>query len=173
MKEKKLIPLGKITKPQGLKGAFRLRAFGIKSENLLSLKQIFIHSAISEPVEYEIVSISARKGFFIIQIKGLTSINDVLPMVGHEVSAKIEDISDLNDGEFYWYELVGAQVKTVNGEIIGKVKSIIPTGANDVLQIKPNNGGGEILIPYIDDIIVEVDLENKVIIINPFEGMLD
>ncbi len=167
-----LIPLGKITKPQGLKGAFRLRAFGMESENLLSLTRIFIKSKMGKPEKYSVASVTARKGFYVVKTKRITDINQLLPLVGREVFAAKDDIATLEDGEYYWFELVNSRVVTIEGKYLGDVISVIPTGANDVLQIKSAIDGKEILIPYIDDVVVDVDREKKTIFIKPMKEMI-
>lgn len=172
MQTQKYIPLGKITKPQGLKGMFRVRAFGIESENLERAPRLYIEDSNRGYTGFKVKSITRRKGFFIVKLAGLDHINEVEPVVGNEIFMSEDDLEPLGDDEFYWYELVGLSVQTDKGKNLGRVQSIIPTGANDVLQVRRKNGR-EYLIPYIDDVIIEVDTEKGVIIIDPIPGLLD
>ena len=171
MKQDRFVPLGRITKPQGLRGAFRVRAHSVESENLTSLKQIFLETATGESIEADVRSVQARTGFFIVEVAQIDHIDQVTPLVGQQVLARREDLVPLDDDEFYWFELIGLSVETVDGQPLGTIESIIPTGANDVLSLKHN--GREILIPYIDEVVKQVDLARGVVIIDPIPGLLD
>ena len=166
-----LVSLGRITKPQGLKGSFRVRALGIESENLTHLDRIFIKPSNGDLLECNVQSTQSRKGFFVVQVEQISHIDQVKSLVGGEVFALRSDMAELEEGDFYWFELVGLKVVTSDGRDLGEVRSIIPTGANDVLQVRL--GDKEILIPYIDDVIASVDLEAGVITVDPLPGMLD
>lgn len=171
MNDKEYISLGRITKPQGLKGAFRLRAFSIESENIISISNLYIKDQSGNINQYTIRKVTPRKGFFVVELKELDHINQVETMKGWEVFADPDQVAQLDEGDYYWYELIGLQVRTTTGENLGKVTSIIPTGANDVLQVQ--NGRKEVLIPYIEGVIVEINLESEEILVDPPEGLLD
>ncbi|MQS33883.1 16S rRNA processing protein RimM, partial [Escherichia coli] len=80
-----------------------------------------------------------------------------------------EDIV-LEENEYYYSDIIGCTVFDDQETPIGRVINIFETGANDVWVIK---GSKEYLIPYIADVVKEVDVENKKIIITPMEGLLD
>ncbi|MCG3056595.1 ribosome maturation factor RimM, partial [Escherichia coli] len=82
-----------------------------------------------------------------------------------------DQLSELEDGEFYFHEIIGCIVKTEEGQELGKIKEILIPGANDVWVVKGKDGK-EILIPYIDAVVQEIDVENKEIIITVMEGLL-
>jgi 16S rRNA processing protein RimM len=168
-----LIALGRITKPQGLRGAFRLSAFGIESENLPKLKVVYLQNPDKTFVEHRIKSVRKKGNLFIIEFVALSNIDQVLPLVNHEVFADPETFQPLDDDEFYWYELVGLTVLTKDGQTLGTVVSIIPTGSNDVLQVRDDNSGKEALIPYIDDVVLSVDIPKGEMVIDPLPGLLD
>ena len=78
---------------------------------------------------------------------------------------------DLPEGEFYYHELQGLSVVDENGGSLGKVTEILQTGANDVYVVT-NNAGREILLPAIAEVILNVDLESKVIKAHLIPGLL-
>jgi 16S rRNA processing protein RimM len=80
-------------------------------------------------------------------------------------------LGSLDEGEFYYHEIIGCLVATTKGEEIGKISEILSPGANDVWVVK-GKGGKEILIPYINDVVKKVDVSEKVILIEPMEGLL-
>jgi 16S rRNA processing protein RimM len=171
MTEPELVVLGTISKPQGLRGAFRVRPTSLQSNNLATLKTLFLGSVDQNPTPHKVKKVQDRGGFFVVQIQGVDHIDQVTGMIGTEVSARLDDLAELDDGEFYWFELVGLKVVTTRGRELGKIESIIPTGANDVLVV--NKGRREKLIPYIDQVVVEVNLEEGVMTVDLPPGLLD
>jgi 16S rRNA processing protein RimM len=83
-----------------------------------------------------------------------------------------EDATELPEGEFYYYELLGLSVIDENGESLGKVTEIMQTGANDVYVVT-NNAGREILLPAIAEVILNVDLEQKIIKAHLLPGLVE
>lgn len=82
-----------------------------------------------------------------------------MAMNGQKIFIKKSDLPELPDGEFYWQQLIG--LKVVNDvEEIGVINSILETGANDVLVVKPGElDQADVLIPYTDQVVLQVDLE--------------
>jgi len=76
----------------------------------------------------------------------------------------------LEEGDFYWYELVGMEVVADDGRALGRVESLLATGANDVLQVR--DGDREILLPNIPDVVLSVDRETKRITVRLLPGLL-
>jgi 16S rRNA processing protein RimM len=77
----------------------------------------------------------------------------------------------LEDGEFFYHQIVGLSVVTAEGMTLGKVEDILATGSNDVYVVK--NGKKEYLIPAIADVVKRIDLERKTILIEVMQGLLD
>ena len=171
MKKDALVPLGNITRHQGLKGAFRVRAQAVESENLNHLATVYIDFPEQGPTACPVRHVQERKGFFVLQVDRIANVDQVTPLVGREVLARREDLLELEQGEFYWFELIGLEVICSDGRTLGKVAAIFPTGANDVLDVR--QGQQEWLIPYIDDVIVDIDTVKGVITIDPLPGLLD
>ncbi|MGD0877347.1 MAG: ribosome maturation factor RimM [Anaerolineales bacterium] len=84
----------------------------------------------------------------------------------------VEDAMDLPEGEFYHHELQGLSVIDENGDSLGKVTEIIQTGANDVYVVT-NKAGREILLPAIVEVILDVDLDSKIIKAHLIPGLLE
>jgi len=79
-------------------------------------------------------------------------------LVGADIAVRREQLPELAQGEYYWSDLIGLNVVTVDGVELGTVERLMETGANDVLVVK---GERERLIPYLPgQVITEVDLEN-------------
>ena len=76
---------------------------------------------------------------------------------GMELTVALDDVPTLPNDNYYYFQILGIEVRTMDGEILGNVEEIIETGSNDVYVIKGE--GGELLIPALGNIILSVDLE--------------
>lgn len=102
-------------------------------------------------------------------------INDVEKYKGCELLVDSKHLSELDEEEFYFYEIIGCIVKTTDGEVLGEVIDILQTGANDVWVIRQTGarkGEKDALIPYIEDVVKDVDIDNKTITIELLEGLI-
>jgi 16S rRNA processing protein RimM len=88
------------------------------------------------------------------------------------LKVKEAQLGKLDEGEFYFHEIIGCSVFTDEGLEVGEIIEVLTPGANDVWVIK-KAGSKDILIPYIEQIVKEVDISAKKVIITPMEGLLD
>jgi 16S rRNA processing protein RimM len=164
-----LISLGKIVKTQGVKGAFRVYPHGGDSENLADLDRVIITAPGGRRLEAGVLECRRKGTLFILSVEGIASIDEAERLVGAEVLAHEEDLAPLPEGEFYWYELVGLAVVDEDGRAVGEIESIMPTGANDVLQIR--TGNRELLLPNIPDVVLSIDLDAGQMVVRLLDGM--
>lgn len=94
-------------------------------------------------------------------------------MVGVELFLDKSRLPNLDEDTYYWFDLIGLCVKTVENEFIGHIKEIIPTGGNDVYVVKGSDAGGkqEYLIPAVADVIRRIDLDQGLMIVALPEGL--
>lgn len=114
-----------------------------------------------------------HKNFDLLQFEGYPSINDVEQFKGGTLYVSEAYLEELDEGEYYYHEIIGCSVVTEENIELGKVKEIIETGANDVWVVQRKDGGKDILIPYIESVVLEIDVDNKQIRIHVLEGLLD
>lgn len=76
------------------------------------------------------------------------------------------------DKTYLYDEIIGLKVITADGRLLGRVSAIMKTGANDVYYVKPEDGEDEILIPAIKQVVMDIDLEARVITIDPLPGLI-
>ncbi len=74
----------------------------------------------------------------------------------------------LPDGEYYWHDIIGLEVVTEEGQILGRIESVFPTGSNDVYVCRGN--GKEILLPAIDDVVRKIDMDHGMMVVTAAEG---
>lgn len=125
-----------------------------------------------EPIEVIVKSHRVHKSFDLLSFEGYDNINLVEKFKGAMLKVPESQLGELNEGEYYFHEIIGCTVVTEEGETVGTVSEILTPGANDVWVVKRNNGK-EALIPYIEDIVKNVDVEAKIITIRPMEGLLE
>ncbi|HET7522280.1 MAG TPA: ribosome maturation factor RimM, partial [Bacillales bacterium] len=126
--------------------------------------------------DYRPLVITARrrhKQFELLCFQGYDHINDVEPLKGAVLKVPEDQLSSLDDDEYYYHEIIGCRVVTDEGEKLGEVKEILSTGANDVWVVKATNSGKEVLIPYIDDVVKSVDIGRGLVEIHPMEGLIE
>lgn len=113
-------------------------------------------------------------GRIILKFAGYDSIEAASALVGYEFAVPERERVELEEDEFYDWELIGCRVQTVEGEELGLVREVLRTGGDaEVLVVEKAEAGGEHLIPLAETICVEIDIENKLIRVDPPEGLLE
>lgn len=165
--------VGKIVNTQGIKGEVRvISTTDFPEERYQNGNVLFLFLPKQEkPIELTIKSHRTHKNFDLLLFEGYEDINEVEKFRDGILKVPESQLGELAEGEFYFYEIIGCLVSTKEGKEVGTVTEILTPGANDVWVVKAENGK-EVLIPYIDDVVKKVDLKEKVILIDPMEGLL-
>lgn len=124
------------------------------------------------PFPLEVVAARVLKGTYIVKFKQLDQLTDAEKLKGGTLKISEEQLVDLDDGEYYYHEIVGCTVISEDGSELGIVKEILTPGANDVWVID-RPGNKDLLIPVIDEVVLDVNVTEKVITIHLMEGLLD
>ena len=165
--------VGKIVNTQGLQGEMRVLSVTdfaeerFKKGNRLALfdkKDQFV-------MDVEIASHRKFKNFYIIKFKGMYHINDIEKFRDFSLKVAEEDLSDLEDGEFYYHEIIGLEVYE-NDVLLGTIKEILQPGANDVWVVK-RKGKRDLLLPYIPPVVLGIDIEQGRVDVEIPEGLDD
>lgn len=163
--------VGTMVNTHGIKGEVRVIATtDFAGERFQKGNELFIDN--NEKKAVKIATVRNHKQFILLSFDGMQNINDVEKYKGMDLLVSDADLQELEDGEFYYKDIIGAEVYTEDEQLIGSVKEIFETGANDVWVIK-RSGKEDLLIPMIDDVIKEVNVENKKITIDLLEGLDD
>jgi 16S rRNA processing protein RimM len=164
--------VGKIVNTHGIRGEVRVISrtdFPEERYKVGNVLFLFLPKS-NTPMELTIKSHRSHKNFELLTFEGLENINDVEKFRDGILKVPESQLGDLEEDEFYFHEIIGCHVETVNGEEIGKITEILTPGANDVWVVK-GKSGKELLIPYIHDVVKKVDVKEKVIVIDPIEGL--
>jgi 16S rRNA processing protein RimM len=173
-----LIRIGRITGVHGLRGGLRFRPDYPESESIESVERIFLADGDAESVsvadarEYRIVEVAqVGQGAIRVMLEGITDINLAQLEKGKNVFAAENDLPPPAENEFYYRDVMGCEVFLTDGVRIGVVEEIIATGANDVFVVRGD--GKEVLVPVIEDVVKEIDLDGKRVVIEAIPGLLD
>jgi 16S rRNA processing protein RimM len=115
-----------------------------------------------------------HKGRVLLKFAGVDTMTDAEQLAGFEVVIGEDELYELPEGDdlYYDFDLVGCEVRTVDGDVVGAVASVLHAGENALLSVR-RPSDRETLVPFVDEICVEVDVEAKRITIDPPEGLLD
>jgi 16S rRNA processing protein RimM len=167
--EKNLLPIGRVIKTHGVKGKVKAEYFGEDLHRFSHYREIFIVGEKGRPEPYELIEAIPRPPGLILRLKGIEKIEEAESLRGKEIFIKKEALLELEEGEYYWADLLGMRVETREGKGIGKVKEIFSTGAHDVYVVEGKRG--EILLPATEEVIQSIDLEKRVMRVIRIEGL--
>ncbi|MCY7797543.1 ribosome maturation factor RimM [Bacillus spizizenii] len=171
---KRWFNVGKIVNTHGIKGEVRVISktdFAEERYKPGNTLYLFMDGS-NEPVEVTVNTHRLHKQFHLLQFKERQSLNEVEKLKNAIIKVPEEDLGELNEGEFYFHEIIGCEVFTEDGELIGKVKEILTPGANDVWVIG-RKGKKDALIPYIESVVKHIDVSEKKIEVELMEGLID
>ncbi len=161
--------VGVISTTHGIKGEVKVFPTTDDPKRFNDLKSIILDTG-KEYITLEIENVKYFKQMVILKFKGINDINDIEKYRGKDLLISREDAVQLEEGEYFIYDLIDSDVITDEGEALGTLSEIMATGANDVYVVKTPEGK-EILIPSIKDCILDVDVENKKILVHLLNGM--
>lgn len=166
-----LLLLGKVLRPHGLDGLMRIQSYAQSVESFLHARDVLLEVIPMKFQEFKVISIRPHKNIFLLKLEGLDSIDAAEKFRGADIHIRKDSLDRKSEDEFFWFELIGLKVFLSNGLCIGIIRDILVTGSNDIYVIK--DGDKELLIPALQEVVLEIDLENNKMIIAEFEGLLD
>lgn len=172
-KTPKYLLIGEILRPHGVKGELRMRVLTDYPERLKTLKSVYLGKSPEavDPAPHRLKSARMHQDFALLTLKDIDDRNKAEPLRGLFVLVDIKDAVPLDDDEVYLFQLIGMKVVTEAGDEIGTLTEVLETGANDVYIVKSPQYG-EVLIPVIDETILETDTDNNCVIVRLPEGLL-
>ncbi|KXO17129.1 ribosome maturation factor RimM [Peptoniphilus sp. GNH] len=159
--------VGKIINTHGIKGNLKLYPYTDDPNRFKQLSYLLLGEDLKE---YALEESFVQKSLAYVKLKGFDNINDVLNFVGLNVYIRDEDRVELPKDRYFISDIVGMSVFDLKGNYYGTVKDVLETGANDVYEIL-NDEGKMSYLPAIKEFVLEVNVENKKLIVNPIEGL--
>jgi 16S rRNA processing protein RimM len=164
--------VGRVLRPHGVRGELRIEIVTDYPERLVQHTHFYLsHPDFPAAVQrHPVEGIRFHKEVLLLKLGGCDDRDAANHLRGMLVQIPIADAVPLEEGEYYLFQLVGVQVETENGERLGQIVEVIETGANDVYIVRGPRG--EVLLPAVDEVILELDLESKRMVVRPLPGML-
>ncbi|MER2064105.1 MAG: ribosome maturation factor RimM [Alkalibacterium sp.] len=164
--------VGKIVNTHGIKGEVRVMSTTTNpEERYYEGALLFWFGKEGAMEELTVKSHRTHKTFDLLSFEGYGNVNDVEQFVGGTLRISEDMLLELPENEYYIHELVGLTViDDDSGEEIGKIKEILSPGANDVWVVKRPNKK-DLLLPYIESVILDVDISNQVVRVHVMEGL--
>jgi 16S rRNA processing protein RimM len=164
------LEIGIITRFQGNKGEVRVKATTDIPERFLDLDTIYLKRG-DDFKELEIEYIRFHKQFVIIKFFDINSINEAEELKNYQVLIDESEKYLLPEDNFYVSDLIDCEVYLESGKYLGKLKDVVDTSGTDIFLVTGQDK--EYMLPASRDMILEIDLENKKIIVDPIPGILD
>jgi 16S rRNA processing protein RimM len=171
--EEQWLTVGKVVNTHGIRGELKVvpqtdfpeARFAEGSELTL------VQPETLQRLTVEVQGARLHKNMYIVKLKGYDNINDAEKYKGWLLKVSKEQLAELDEGEYYHFEIIGCRVVTEEGQELGVITEILSPGANDVWTVQPPKGK-QILIPVIDDVVIDVDAGNKTVTVRLMEGLI-
>ncbi len=162
--------IGQIVNTFGIKGMVKVKPFTENVEQFEELEKIYIKNKKGKK-EYKIQEVKYHKQMVLIKFEGIENPEDADLLRGSYLVINRKDAKPLEEGTYYIVDLLGLEVYTDEGILLGKVDDIFNTGSNDIYVVK-DELGKQVLLPGIEDVIKEVDIENGKITVHIIPGLM-
>ena len=157
------IVVGQIGRTHGVKGEIGLNLLTDFPERLTAGKEVFLGEA---HIPVKIANSRPKGSTLILRFENYETIEQVSTLRNQFVYVRTDSIPSLPQGEYYHHELLGIQVYNEAKELLGAITEILTTGANDVYVVR-NETNEETLLPVIKQVVISIDLEQKIMIVSP------
>lgn len=162
-----LLEIGKIVNTHGIRGEVKIQPWCDEPELFDELEYLFI-----EGEKYNIVRNRFHKTCQIVQLENVNNIDDAERFKNKIVYIN-RDALELPEGRYYIADIEGPTVKEQNGRILGVVDEIIKTGSNDVYSLKDTFNKKPVLIPVIEGVVLETNIDGGYIVVKLPKGLID
>ena len=166
-----LFRVGVISNTHGIRGEVKVYPTTDNVRRFDDLKEVILDTG-KEQLNLHVTSVKYFKNMVILKFKEFDNINDIIPYKGMDLLVTRENAIPLEEGEYYIADIIGSKVITDEDKILGTLTDVLQTGANDVYVVKTKDGK-EVLLPSIEECILDRDIENKTVKVHIMKGLLD
>lgn len=166
----KYLEIGQIVNTFGIKGMVKVNPFTDNIRRFDRLKKVYIGKN-NEKKEIEIEEVKYHKNMVLIKFKGINNPDEANLLRNKYLYVDRNDEEPLEEGTYYIVDMLGLDVYTDENKLLGTLDDIYNTGSNDIYVVK-NELGKQILLPAIKDVIKEVNLEEKKMIVHLIPGLV-
>lgn len=176
--QKDISSIGKILNFHGIQGEAKVGFSKNQQDFLKKLKEVYVKTESAKPeksdyIKLEITSVRFNKTFALIKFKGIDSINDLMPYKGCLMFVEKTAVKEnLDEDEFLIEDLTGLDVVDLDNNPIGVVTGVSSNGVNDLISVKSKTKKIS-LVPFVKELVPNVDIKGKKIVVNNIEGLIE
>jgi len=164
------VPLGEIVATHGLDGWLKLNPFNPNSSALSTEVEVCLEKSGRQSL-HQLESSKPHKRQFPIKLRGVDSINAAQPLIGSTLLISDDALDPLEPGQYYHYQVIGFAVVDLDGAVVGTITGTLSTAGGELYVVR--GADKEHLIPAVKEIIEKVDFDDRKVIVNPPQGLLD
>lgn len=154
--------MGRVRAPFGIRGWVKVQPFTQEVDGLLGYREWWLNRA-GAWATHRVVEVEAHSATVVARFEGCEDRDAAARFTGADVAIPRSELPATAKDEFYWADLIGAEVTNARGEALGRVASLLETGANPVLVLE---GDRERLVPFIASVVLEVDVGNRRLVLD-------
>lgn len=164
------LEIGQIVNTNGLKGMLKIKPFTDDITRFEELEYIYIQKG-QDLIEKNIEDVKYVKNMVLLKLEGIDSIEEAEKYRNLYIKINKEDVGEVPDGSYLIADMLKCDVYTDKNELLGKMIDVFSTGSNDVYVVKTEEGK-EVLLPAIKDVVKEINIQEKKIIIKLMDGLI-
>ncbi len=164
------LEIGQIVNTFGIKGMVKVKPFTDDIRRFDELKAVYVEKN-GNQTEFEIEEVKYHKDMVLIKFKGIDKVEQAEMLRNSYLTVSRDSVEKLEEGRYYIVDLLGLEVYTDEQILLGTLEDIFNTGSNDIYVVKDKQGK-QILLPAIQDVIKQIDIENKKIIVHLLPGLI-
>jgi len=168
----KLVVIGEVVKPHGIRGEFSVENHADSPRLYAPGRRIGIRAPGKRERFVTIVTCRPHQGRLLLTIEGVADRDAADTLRGMEIVVRADDLPELDDGEVYLHEIVGFDVALPDGEKVGVLEGFLDMPGQDMWVIRSAEGK-EILLPATVETVPEIDVDKRLVTIDPPPGLLD
>ncbi len=176
------LEVGIVVRVHGVKGKIKVKTYSGETDGLSCVKTIYFQpeglvkvfpnkKTREGMLPFEVDLFQRLKTHALLTLKDVQDVNTAAFFVNRKVFIHKEDLPELGDEEYYYFELEGFRVVDESGDIVGEVIRVLPSPAHDLLVVLTDDG--EKLVPFVEEFVPRVLREERKIVISPIKGLLD
>ncbi len=166
----KRLEVGQIVNTFGIKGEVKVTPFTDDINRFDNLKKVYVKTRKDDKL-YKVEGVRYHKNMVLLKLEGIENPEEAELLKNAFLEIDREDAVPLKEGQYFIADLIGLEVYTDEGNLLGKVDDIYNTGANDIYVVK-DELGKQVLLPGIKEVIKQVDLEDEKIIVHLIPGLI-
>ena len=165
------IELGRVVNTHGVRGEVRLLPHSSPCLTLRPGLRVMLRKPDASEEEVELKQVRPHAPFLLLKFVGVDSRDRAEALRESGLFVDESDLPQLRAGEFYHYQVIGLPVRTLTQESIGTIEEVLTTPGHDVFVVR--DGEKEYLIPVVEEVVRTVSIEERLVIIDPPEGLLE